>query len=85
MKVNLNELICELYMHKFGIILALFYNFVPLYKGVKPLKFPLKKKKTIKMWALGQGLELAHPFSYCVPIISIHCVQFYHPALTRKH
>ena len=36
------------------------------------------------MWALGQGLELAPPFSYCVPRISIHCVQFYHPALTQK-
>ena len=49
MKVNLNELICELYMHKFMhkfvIFLALFHNFVPLYKGVKPLKFSLKKKK----------------------------------------
>ena len=45
MKVNLNELICELYMHKFVIFLALFHNFVPLYKGVKPLKFSFKKKK----------------------------------------
>ena len=51
MKVNLNELICELYMHKFVIFLALFYNFVPLYKGVKPLKFSLKKE-TIKKCGL---------------------------------
>ena len=50
MKVNLNELICELYIHKFVIFLALFYNFVPLYKGVKPLKFSLKK--TIKKCGL---------------------------------
>ena len=52
MKVNLNELICELYMHKFVIFLALFHNFVPLYKGVKPLKFSFKKKKTIKKCGL---------------------------------